>query len=138
MQQGLDKLLHLVDKPERLGKKRLNFQPHVVCLCQDLVHLGQRHSYNSCAVVDSHVYYEASTLLEAVVICIKAAFVFGIEFPPAAHSSWLFLQPAVFGIITDYDSVAIRVLELITDIVNLHVTSASETDGDFTRYGAIL
>jgi hypothetical protein len=115
MQPGLDMEAHLADKAERLGKKLLKFQPHVVCLCEDLVRLGQRDACVSYAVVDSHVYYEASTLLEAVDICIKAAFVFGIEFPPGARSSWLFLQRAVFGIITDFDSVTSRVLELVTD-----------------------
>lgn len=119
MQPGLDMEMHLADKAERLGKKRLRFQPHVVCLCQDLVRLGQRDSCVSYAVIDSHVYYETSTLSEAVDICIKAAFVFGIEFAPAAHSSWLFVQRAVFKTITDFDSVTSRVLERMTDTANL-------------------
>ena len=63
MQPGLDMEAHLAEKAARLGKKRLQFQPHVVCLCEDLVHLGQREACISYAVVDSHVYYEASTLI---------------------------------------------------------------------------
>jgi hypothetical protein len=79
-------------------------------LCQDLVRLGESESCVSHAVNDSHVNYEASALLKAAYVCINATFVFGIEFLPAARSSWLYLQRAVFNIITDVNSVASRVL----------------------------
>lgn len=109
---------YLSGKVNKLEKKKLKFQPHVVCLCEDIMQLGQRDSTICYAVIDSTVFYETSSLLEAVDICVKAAFVFGIQFPQAAHSSWLFVQRAVYVITTDFDNVSSKALELLTDVSN--------------------
>jgi hypothetical protein len=42
------------------------------------------------------------------------AFLFGIQFPEAARSSRLFLQKAVYGIFTKFDSAPTKVLELMS------------------------
>jgi hypothetical protein len=56
-------------------------------------------------------------VLEAVDICLKATFVFKLSYPPAARSAWLFLQKAVYDIATEYDSIPIKVLSLMSDVL---------------------
>jgi len=56
------------------------------------------------ARVSGKLWLRTSSTLEAVDACIKAAFVFGIKFPEAARSLWLFLQKAIYGISTKFDS----------------------------------
>jgi len=40
------------------------------------------------AVLQSTVYYKAASVTDAVDICMKATFVFGLDFPTAAQSTW--------------------------------------------------
>ena len=69
----------------------------------------------SYAVISGKLWYQTSSILEAVDVCVKATFVFGIKFPEAAHSSWLFLQKAIYDISTKYDAMPTKVSELISD-----------------------
>lgn len=94
-------------------RKKMQLQPHVVVLCSGKPTVDAHYIYY--AAVHSTVYYETTSLLEAVDICLKAAFVFGLQFPPAARSTWTYVQRAVYGIKSSYDQISSRVLELITD-----------------------
>jgi len=55
-------------------------------------------------------------VLEAVDICMKAAFVFGLDYPQASHSAWSFVQRSVYRICHKYDRLPSRAQELLTDI----------------------
>jgi hypothetical protein len=115
VQSGLNLETYLKDKCASLDKKRMKFQPHVICVCDDLYRLTQRDAAIFYVVLDSQVYFEVSSLFEAVEICVKACFVFNICFLQAARSSWLFMQQAVYGIHMAFDGKCTRVSELMTD-----------------------
>jgi len=104
--------MHLEQKGASLKKKGLRLQPHVVALANN-AQLGAQSAYYAC--LHSDVFYSTTSLMEAVDICVKSAFVFGVDYPAAAQSSWLFLQRAVYGITSKYDRMSSRVLELVTD-----------------------
>ena len=70
----------------------------------------------SYACLHSSVFYETTTVLEAVDVCVKACFVLGVSFPEPAHSSWLFLQKAIYGLSSKYDKIPSRVHELMSEI----------------------
>lgn len=115
LQPMIDLAGHLKAKSESLGKKGLKLQPHVVVLTDQLQNVGGvTASYYAC--MHSGTYYCTASLLEAVDICLKSAFVFGVMYPPASHSCWSFLQRAVYGISSKYDRIPSRVSELLTDI----------------------
>lgn len=102
------------EKGERLLSKNLQMQPHVVVLATDLTNgLSKAAAY---AVVHSKMFYKTTSVMEAVDICLKSAFVFGIQYPIAAHSSWSFLQKAVYGLSSRFDRLPSKVLELISDV----------------------
>jgi len=112
LQPALDLQTHIEKKAEGLAKHRCNVQPHVVIL-GDLKDIDNTVSY---AVLHSTVYYEAASFMDAVDICMKAMFVFGLDFPAAAHSTWSFVQRGVYGLATKYDRVPSKVLELMSDV----------------------
>jgi len=109
VQPSLDLKQHLEDRAAKLEKKGLKLQPHVVALSCDIDSLGINSAYYAC--VHSGVYYCA---MEAVDVCMKASFVFGLEYPQAAHSCWSFLQRAVYGINHKYDRLSSKTQELLT------------------------
>ena len=101
---------YLDEKAAHLQRYDLNVQPHV----DDLpVFRDKSVSY---AVVSGKLWYRTSSMLDAVDACMKAAFVFGLKFPKAARSSWLFLQKAIYGISTKFDSAPSKVLELMSEL----------------------
>jgi len=53
--------------------------------------------------------------MEAVDICMKSAFVFGVDYPCTSNSSWSFLQKAVYGLTSQFDRISSKVQELLTD-----------------------
>ena len=55
-------------------------------------------------------------MMEAVDICIKAAFVFVVDYSAASRESWSFIQRAANGLTSRYDRVSSKVLELLSDI----------------------
>ena len=66
------------------------------------------------AAIQNRVYYECHSLLEAVdIICIKATSVFNLTYAPSLHSSWLFVQKAVYCISIAYDACLVEVTSLI-------------------------
>ena len=89
----------------------IKMQPHVVAISTDL-----REGTTCYAVVQNRVFYECSTLIEAVDVCLKSTFVFHLLYPSASNSVWVFLQKAVYDISTEYDNVPIKVLSLLSDI----------------------
>jgi len=114
VQPSLDLQHHLEKKAAQLQRKGLQLQPHVVVLCNTMDDIGMNCAY---ACLHSGVYYCATTVLEAVDICIKAAFVFGLDYPQASRSAWSFVQRSVYGICHKYDHrLPSRAQELLTDI----------------------
>jgi len=95
-------------------KHQIQMQPHVVLLTESVHQLDRIVPY---AVMHTAVYFEAASIPHAVDICLKAAFVFGIEFPSTAHSSWSFVQRAIYGLTSKFDRVSSKTLELMSDIV---------------------
>jgi len=75
----------------------------------------QVSGYYAC--LHSDTFYRCASLMEAVDICVKSTFVFGLMYPQAAHSSWSYLQRAVYGLSSNFDRLSSKVLELITDTV---------------------
>jgi len=106
---------YLEEKAAHLQRYDLNIQPHVVVLSSDDLPV-LRDGSASYAVVSGKLRYKTSSTLKAVDACMKAAFVFGIKFPEAARSSWLFLQKALYGISTKFDSAPSKVLELMSEL----------------------
>jgi len=74
---------------------------------------GGAHAY---ACMHSTVYYEAASVLEAVDIAFKSSFVLGLEYPPAARTSWSFLQKAVYQLSHRFDKIPSKVHELMSDL----------------------
>ena len=112
-QADIDLQAHLEAKGQALLKKHLQLQPHVVVLVNSLDDMARSTSY---ACLHSTVFYETTTVLEAVDICLKANFVFGLRYPAPAHSAWSFIQKAIYGIATRYDRLPSKVLKLLSDI----------------------
>jgi hypothetical protein len=88
-----------------LQKKNLQVQPHVVVLSSDISCSSKSVAY---ACVHSSMFFRATSVMEAVDICLKAAFVFGINYPVAAHSCWSFMQKAVYRLSSRFDLNAIE------------------------------
>jgi hypothetical protein len=65
------------------------------------------------AVIQGNLMYEVKSIIEALDICVKASFVFGLMYPPPARSSWTFIQQLVFGLYTDFDIQSSRLLERV-------------------------
>ena len=84
-------------------------QPHVIVLHSD-------DADTVFAVVQSGLFYEVGSVIEAADICIKSCFVFGLKYPQLSRSSWTFIQKAVFGLNTQSDHTSIRLLELLSSI----------------------
>ena len=57
-----------------------------------------------------------SSVLEAVDVAFKSMFVLGLQYPAPAHSSWAFVQKAVYGLSHRFDRIPSKVFELLTDI----------------------
>ena len=100
------------EKAADLSGKGLQLQPHVVVLTDDF-NSNRKICY---AVVTSNMYFESNSVVEAVDICLKSCFVFGLQYNPAARSSWVFLQKAVYGIHTESDDPSNKVKEKLTDL----------------------
>lgn len=96
---------------ERRNAGRL--QPHVLVLTADETLRGQAAVY---AVIQGSLYYKVESIPAAVDVCFKSSFVFGLKYPLPAHSSWMFLQRAVYKIQTSGDVCGNRVMELLTSL----------------------
>jgi len=107
-------LRDLEDKAAQLDKKGLKLQPHVIVLADSVADVGTNSACYAC--LHSSVYFCTSSLMEAVDICVKASFVFGLDYPHAAQSCWAFIQRAVYAISHRYDRLSSKVQELLTDI----------------------
>ena len=92
---------------------KLTMEPHVVVLCPVIRNLADCSVHY--AVLQNRVYYECGSLLEAIDVCLKASFVFNLQYSAAANSSWLYIQKAVYGIDTDMDNNPAKVMALISD-----------------------
>ena len=97
-------------KAEQLQKKNCGqLQPHVILLTEDGVNDNRVY-----AVIQGGLFYEVTSVIEAIDICMKSSFVFNLKFPEPAKSSWTFLQKAVYDIHTDSDFNGNRLSELLT------------------------
>ena len=83
----MDIVKYLDQKARQLAKRNSKLQPHVIVLCKEMERLSQRDSCVCYAVVQGQAFYETPSVLEAVDICLKAAFVFALQFPAGTHSS---------------------------------------------------
>lgn len=111
LQPGLDVSHHLAEKGKTLQQKNAGaFGPHVLVLCDDHV------DSVVYAVIQGNLVYEAPSVLDAVDMCIKAAFVFGLSYPSPSRSSWTFIQKVVFGMSSDVDYSSTRLAEIMAYI----------------------
>ncbi len=96
-------------------KGNLRLQPHVVVLCDDIAKICNPDNVIAYAIISPEIYYEFHSVLEAVDMCIKAVFLFNLQFPNAVYASWLFLQKAVLGVSSKYDKSSVKVTQLLQD-----------------------
>lgn len=109
LQPGLDLNHHLTVKGKILQEKNAgSFGPHVVVLCDDV---SDSAVY---AVVQGNLLYEVPSVLDALDICVKAAFVFGLSYPSPARSSWTCVQRVLYGITSDVDYSSTRLSEIMS------------------------
>lgn len=107
---------HVEEKAAFLQSKgNLCLQPHVVVLCDDVAKICNPDNVIAYAIISSDVFYEFHSVAEAVELCLKAVFLFNLQFPNAAYSSWLFLQKAVLSITSKYDRDSVKVTRLLND-----------------------
>jgi len=97
--------------------KSVKLQPYVVVLASGAEGLVTQQVDGYYACLHSDIFYCCASLVEAVDVCVKSTFVFGLMYPPAAHSSWSYLQRAIHGLSSSYDRISSKVMELITDTV---------------------
>ena len=77
---------HLEEKATCLQSKgRLNLKPHAVVICDDLAKLHRPNDCVAYAVIQTDVFFEVHLQLEAVEMCLRAIFVFNLQFSTAAH-----------------------------------------------------
>jgi hypothetical protein len=67
------------------------------------------------AVIQGKLYFELPSIMEAFDVCFKTMFLFNLQFPLPAISSWSFMQRAVFDMKTKYDVRLSKVTELMSD-----------------------
>ena len=65
--------------------------------CNDIIKLHDMIYCIAYTALALEVVCFFSPVLEAVDVCLKAIFVFILQYPAEAHSAWFFLQKAVFG-----------------------------------------
>lgn len=106
----------LENKANRLSRFGYQLQPHVVVLAQSEDWFSGTGTYAVYTCVHSSMYYEATSVLEAVDIAFKSCFVLGLQYPAAAHTTWSFVQKAVFGITHRFDRIPSKVTELMSDL----------------------
>lgn len=112
LQPGLDISNHLTQKGQQLQQKNAgSFGPHVLVLSDD--DLIDNKVYT---VVQGNLLYEARSVVDAVDMCIKAAFVFGLSYPSPARSSWTFIQKVAYGLESSADFTSTRLSEIIHQV----------------------
>jgi hypothetical protein len=90
------------------------FGPHVVVLSDT-----DTTDITVYAVIQGNLMYELASIPEAIDVCLKAAFVFGVSYPPPARSSWTFIQRVIFDMTTDLDFQSSKLLERVQFIKNM-------------------
>jgi hypothetical protein len=114
LQPGLDVAHHLADKGQQLLQRNAgNFGPHVLILSD-----SDTNDNKVFAVIQGNLIYEAMSIVDALDICLKAAFVFGVSFPSPARSSWTFIQKVVYGISSEGDFTSVRLSEIMSAMKN--------------------
>jgi hypothetical protein len=109
-QPGLDIAGHLAQKAQALVANNCGaFGPHVLVLSDE-----DDHDLSVYAVIQGNLIYEVKSIIEALDICMKSSFVFGLMYPPPARSAWTFIQQLVFELYTDYDIQSSRLLERVS------------------------
>ena len=88
------------------------FGPHVLTLSDD------DHDLSVFAVIQGNLMYEVKSVIEAIDICVKASFVFGLMYPPPARSSWTLIQQLVFDLYTEYDCQSSKLMERVAFLKN--------------------
>jgi hypothetical protein len=112
LQPGIDLVHHLTEKGKVLQQKNAgSFGPHVLVLSD-----ADTADQKVYAVVQGNLFFEAQSVFDAVDICMKAAFVFGLSYPLPARSAWTFVQRAVFGISCSVDYSSTRLAEVIAAV----------------------
>ena len=78
-------------------------------------------------VIQGGLFFELSSVVQPVDVCIKACFVLGLKFPKPAKSSWTFMKEAVFGITDVDDFSSNRLLELLHLLTTEFSNSSCQT-----------
>ena len=111
-QEVTDLKSFLEENARSLARWGYQLQPHVVVLADSDDFTA--HVPYTC--IHSTIYYKTTSVLEAVDIAFKSTFVLGLQFPPAAHTTWSFIQKAVYEMSHRFDRIPSKVLELISDL----------------------
>jgi len=115
MHQGSTDLKEYLEaKANGLGRWGYQLQPHVVVLSDDFGDADVARVAYTC--IHSTVYYETTSVLEAVDIALKSTFVLGLQYPAPAHTTWSFMQKAVYKLSHRFDRIPSKVHVLITDM----------------------
>jgi hypothetical protein len=114
-QPGVNIEAHLRQKTDEMQKCGLQLQPHIIVIAEDTLQLSRSVVY---VVVQGTTYYKVDSILGAVDLVIKACFLFGLEYPQIARSTWTFIQKALYKIVSPFDILSARVLELLTDLAD--------------------
>jgi hypothetical protein len=113
-QPVIDVSEHLTAKSTDLKRRNAGrLLPHVLVLTGDSTLQGDYLMY---AVVQGGLYYRVESVPAAVDTCLKASFVFNLKYPLPAHSSWIFIQRAVYKIATGGEFCGYKVMELLTAV----------------------
>jgi hypothetical protein len=106
---------HISLKSQSLASNNCGaFGPHVLVLSDT-----DTSDATVYAVIQGNVMYELASIPEAIDVCMKAAFVFGVSYPPPARSSWTFVQQVIFGMTTEVDFQSSKLLERVQFIKNV-------------------
>jgi hypothetical protein len=112
LQPGLDLVHNFQQKGKQLQEKNAGaFGLHVL-----IVSDSDTVDNKIYAVIQGNLFYETRSVFDAIDICLKSAFVFGLSYPLPARSSWTFIQKAVFGISCRADFKSTRLCEVIAAV----------------------
>lgn len=96
---------------QKMGHQML--QPHVVVINNIGSDLLSMPTY---VVLGPKLYYKVESIIHAVDIVLKSAFVFDLAYPAAARSCWTFVQKVIYGLSSENDVVSNRLQELMSSI----------------------
>lgn len=73
--------------------------------------------FDTCYVVIDNIKYRFNSIVKAFDVCFKAIHALNTEYSYEAKGTWLFVQKALYGIITRYDKQNSAVAALVKSFV---------------------